>query len=358
MYRFKKGSGFPVSVPSVDLVEIGAGGGSLARIDELGLLKVGPESAGADPGPGVLRPRRHRARGHRCRPRARPARRRVLPRRRHAARPRRQRRARCSPSPTGSACRPATPPRASTSWSTRTWPRRRACMPSSRARTCVASRCWRSAAPGRSTPAASPSCSSRRGSIFPVNASVLVGVRHAGDAGAHRPRPLDGAPARRDRRTTSAMRCSTSCAKRVAACWPRPACPPTGSGSATGSTPATSARATSSRSGSATAIEWPATDGEIVERFETRLPAHLRPDDPRRQRRGRHVAAVGVRQRRHGRADRRGRRRPRQAEHHPHGSLRPHGRAARHAGLPSHGSRPSASDSSARRSSRSAKRRP
>jgi N-methylhydantoinase A len=51
IYRFKKGSGFPVSVPSVDLVEIGAGGGSQARIDELGLLKVGPESAGADPGP-------------------------------------------------------------------------------------------------------------------------------------------------------------------------------------------------------------------------------------------------------------------------------------------------------------------
>ncbi len=51
MYRFKKGSGFPVSVPSVDLVEIGAGGGSLARIDELGLLKVGPESSGAEPGP-------------------------------------------------------------------------------------------------------------------------------------------------------------------------------------------------------------------------------------------------------------------------------------------------------------------
>ena len=51
VYRFKKGSGFPVSVPSVDLVEIGAGGGSQARIDELGLLKVGPESAGADPGP-------------------------------------------------------------------------------------------------------------------------------------------------------------------------------------------------------------------------------------------------------------------------------------------------------------------
>ena len=50
-YRFKKGSGFPVSVPSVDLVEIGAGGGSLARLDDLGLLKVGPQSAGAEPGP-------------------------------------------------------------------------------------------------------------------------------------------------------------------------------------------------------------------------------------------------------------------------------------------------------------------
>src|SRR5206468_5088439 len=38
-------------VPSVDLVEIGAGGGSIARIDELALLKVGPDSAGAEPGP-------------------------------------------------------------------------------------------------------------------------------------------------------------------------------------------------------------------------------------------------------------------------------------------------------------------
>src|SRR3546814_6608712 len=40
IYRHQKGSGFPVTVPSVDLVEIGAGGGSLARIDDLGLLKV------------------------------------------------------------------------------------------------------------------------------------------------------------------------------------------------------------------------------------------------------------------------------------------------------------------------------
>ncbi|MGH9209833.1 MAG: hydantoinase/oxoprolinase family protein [Acidimicrobiales bacterium] len=51
VYRFKKGSGFPMTVPSVDLVEIGAGGGSIARVDDMGLLKVGPDSAGAEPGP-------------------------------------------------------------------------------------------------------------------------------------------------------------------------------------------------------------------------------------------------------------------------------------------------------------------
>lgn len=49
--RFMKGSGLPVVTPVIDLIEIGAGGGSIARRDELGLLKVGPESAGADPGP-------------------------------------------------------------------------------------------------------------------------------------------------------------------------------------------------------------------------------------------------------------------------------------------------------------------
>jgi N-methylhydantoinase A len=49
--RFKKGSGLPVRVPVIELIEIGAGGGSIARVDDLGLLKVGPDSAGADPGP-------------------------------------------------------------------------------------------------------------------------------------------------------------------------------------------------------------------------------------------------------------------------------------------------------------------
>ena len=50
-HLFKKGSGLPVLVPSLDLVEIGAGGGSLARRGPLGTLAVGPESAGALPGP-------------------------------------------------------------------------------------------------------------------------------------------------------------------------------------------------------------------------------------------------------------------------------------------------------------------
>ena len=49
--RFKKGSGLPIQVPVVDLMEIGAGGGSIAEINRLGLLQVGPQSAGADPGP-------------------------------------------------------------------------------------------------------------------------------------------------------------------------------------------------------------------------------------------------------------------------------------------------------------------
>ena len=51
VYRFKKGSGLPIRVPVIELIEIGAGGGSIARVDTLGLLKVGPDSAGASPGP-------------------------------------------------------------------------------------------------------------------------------------------------------------------------------------------------------------------------------------------------------------------------------------------------------------------
>ena len=49
--RFTRSSGFPVAVPAVNMIEIGAGGGSIATINEMGLIQVGPESAGADPGP-------------------------------------------------------------------------------------------------------------------------------------------------------------------------------------------------------------------------------------------------------------------------------------------------------------------
>src|SRR5271169_222160 len=51
VHRFKRGSGLPIKAPVIDMIEIGAGGGSIAMIDEVGLLKVGPQSAGADPGP-------------------------------------------------------------------------------------------------------------------------------------------------------------------------------------------------------------------------------------------------------------------------------------------------------------------
>ena len=50
-YRFLKGSGLPLRIPVIEMVEIGAGGGSIARIDAMGRLTVGPESAGSDPGP-------------------------------------------------------------------------------------------------------------------------------------------------------------------------------------------------------------------------------------------------------------------------------------------------------------------
>ncbi|MEL6766238.1 MAG: hydantoinase/oxoprolinase family protein [Pseudomonadota bacterium] len=52
--RFVKGSGMPVRIPVVELIEIGAGGGSLAGTDSLGRLTVGPESAGAEPGPAAF----------------------------------------------------------------------------------------------------------------------------------------------------------------------------------------------------------------------------------------------------------------------------------------------------------------
>ncbi len=50
-YRFSKGSGIPVKIPVIEMVEIGAGGGSIGHINALGVIAVGPESAGSEPGP-------------------------------------------------------------------------------------------------------------------------------------------------------------------------------------------------------------------------------------------------------------------------------------------------------------------
>ena len=51
VYRFKRGSGIPLRIPVIEMIETGAGGGSIAQLDHLGLIQVGPESSSADPGP-------------------------------------------------------------------------------------------------------------------------------------------------------------------------------------------------------------------------------------------------------------------------------------------------------------------
>ena len=51
MYRFLKGSGLPIRIPVIEMVEIGAGGGSIARVDDMERVQVGPDSAGSEPGP-------------------------------------------------------------------------------------------------------------------------------------------------------------------------------------------------------------------------------------------------------------------------------------------------------------------
>ena len=54
-YRFRKGSGMPISIPVIEMVEIGAGGGSLAHVDSMRQIRVGPQSAGSEPGPACYR---------------------------------------------------------------------------------------------------------------------------------------------------------------------------------------------------------------------------------------------------------------------------------------------------------------
>jgi N-methylhydantoinase A len=50
-YRFAKGSGMPISIPVIEMIEIGAGGGSIASVDAMGRIQTGPQSAGSEPGP-------------------------------------------------------------------------------------------------------------------------------------------------------------------------------------------------------------------------------------------------------------------------------------------------------------------
>ena len=91
IYRFKKGSGLPLRIPVIEMVEIGAGGGSIARVDRLKRITVGPDSAGADPGPACYGRGGARADRDRCGSAARPHRSDRLFRRAHGARPRRGR---------------------------------------------------------------------------------------------------------------------------------------------------------------------------------------------------------------------------------------------------------------------------
>ena len=150
VHEFRQGSGLPIRIPAIDMIEIGAGGGSIAEIDERGLLRVGPRSAGADPGPacygrGGTKPTLTDANlvlGYLdagfflggtdgARPRRRP----------------RRRSATASPSRSGS--RRCARPGASTTSSARTWRAPSASTPASAASTTARAAWWRSAARGR-----------------------------------------------------------------------------------------------------------------------------------------------------------------------------------------------------------------
>ena len=84
--RFAKGSGLPLKVPVIEMIEIGAGGGSIARVDDRGLLQVGPESSRRSSGSRLLRIWGHPSNRHRCGPLPWLSRSRLLSWRRHASR--------------------------------------------------------------------------------------------------------------------------------------------------------------------------------------------------------------------------------------------------------------------------------
>ncbi len=133
--RFLKGSGLPVRIPVIEMVEIGAGGGSIAKVDALKRVTVGPESAGSEPGPACYARGGLAADRDRCRRGARHDRSGGVRGRHDRAqaglcrRPRWRRRWAIR-----SACRPRPRPTRCTRWCARTWRARRACTRSSAAR--------------------------------------------------------------------------------------------------------------------------------------------------------------------------------------------------------------------------------
>ena len=143
-------AGLPIRLPMVDIHTVSAGGGSIAWVDSGGALRVGPQSAGADPGPACYGRGGERAHRHRRQPRARPAARRVADRRRPEAR---RRRRPAAPSSRSASAPPRRRPRASSRSPSTRWCRRCAWSPSSAGTTPRAPRCSPSAAPGRCTPA-------------------------------------------------------------------------------------------------------------------------------------------------------------------------------------------------------------
>ena len=307
IYRFKKGSGFPVSVPSVDLVEIGAGGGSLARIDELGLLKVGPESAGADPGPACYGRGGAQPAVTDCRRAARPARPRLLPRRRHAARRRARR-----PTALGPVAAALGLPVADTAAGVHDVVNQNMAAAARmhgvehgvdlRGVTVLA---FGGAGPVHACGRGRAARVRSRG--LPGERQRALGLRDARDAGAHRPGPVDGADAGRHRRRRA--RCAARRAARRGTARPRrrPECRPTRCASAT----ALDARYTGQGNEITVWVGegdvWPATAAEISERFDAEYERIYGLTIPDVGVRGGDVAAVGVRHQRPGRARRRAR---------------------------------------------------
>ena len=193
IYRFMEGSGMPLTIPSIDMIEIGAGGGSIAGVNDLGLMKVGPRSAGSMPGPacygqggveptvtdadlvlGLLAPDNFLGGDMRSdEPAARAALARLGER-------------------LGVDCR-SRPPRASIGSSPRPWPARRGPTPPIAGSTIAALPSWPSAGPARSMPARwgpcltpprsssrpRPACSRRSGPWSPRCGSIWCAGRWA-----------------------------------------------------------------------------------------------------------------------------------------------------------------------------------